>query len=338
MKDYRQPDHRLEYFAALYNLNLEQKIMPGLVYLYLPELARRYAWDEEQKLWFAFLNGMTQNPITSLRLFDQLDHVPTKDSEVSAFEDWFNKNWNTLQFDSDRLKNKRNTVSGLKSYIRLVNDHGGYQSALWDTGQSYQDCWTKAISIHGFGRLSSFSFLEYVKIMGFGSPCMDLMFDDFDGSRSHRNGALFLQGMDHLVYDKRAQNGFDGKYDNFQAMCDWLSTKSNQFLKGFTEQHQNTPDVGYFTLESCYCQFKNGFFRRRYPGVYSDMAWERIQWADERGLQALTAPFKDIREEHLPDWLRIETESKPIHRTKRAAQFAETGTPFRADRFLLGNN
>ena len=57
MKDYRLPENRHEYFTALYKMNLERGVMPGLVYLYLPELARRYSWNAEQKLWFAFLNG-----------------------------------------------------------------------------------------------------------------------------------------------------------------------------------------------------------------------------------------------------------------------------------------
>ena len=62
--DYRITENRRKYFDALYKMNLTYGVMPGLVYLYMPELARRYGWDAEQRLWFAFLNGLTQNPIT----------------------------------------------------------------------------------------------------------------------------------------------------------------------------------------------------------------------------------------------------------------------------------
>ena len=41
MKDYRLVPNRREYFEALYRMNLEHGVMPGLVYLYMPELARR---------------------------------------------------------------------------------------------------------------------------------------------------------------------------------------------------------------------------------------------------------------------------------------------------------
>ncbi|MGI9141973.1 MAG: hypothetical protein ACR2IJ_02175 [Fluviibacter sp.] len=334
MKDYRLNENRLEYFTALYKMNLEQRVMPGLVYLYMPKLAEYYRWDDEQKLWFATLNGFTQNPITSLRIFDQLPECPPAGAALSNFDAWFNANWDTLNFDSDRLKNKRNTVAGIKSYAQLVSEHGGFQTLLWSPEQSYADAWGRASSVHSFGRLSTFSYLEYVRIMGWGVQCHDLMFEDFDGSRSHRNGALFLQGADTLVYDKRSGNEFNGKYDNFPHMCSWLTEKSNEFLRGFVTQHPDTPDVGYFTLESQYCQFKNGFFRRRYPGVYADMAWDRIKWYDERNMTHYTELFKAIRAANLPDWLREECEPKPLERAKKAAQFADTGLPYRAEYFL----
>ena len=89
-KDYRLPENRKEYFTALYKMNLEHGVMPGLVYLYMPELARRYGWDAEQKLWFAFLNGLTQNPITSLRLLTRLPMVPPASAQLTHFNDWFN--------------------------------------------------------------------------------------------------------------------------------------------------------------------------------------------------------------------------------------------------------
>ena len=333
-KDYRLKENRLEYFTALYKMNLEHGVMPGLVYLYMPKLAEHYSWDTEQKLWFATLNGFTQNPITSLRLFEQLPECPPAGAALSRFDTWFNDNWETLNFDDDRRKNKRNTVAGIKSYAQLVADHGGTQALLWRPEQSYAEAWGKANSVHSFGRLSTFSYLEYLRIMGFGAQCTDLMFEDFDGSRSHRNGALFLQGADALVYDKRSGNEFNGKYDNFKPMCNWLLDESNKFLRGFNAEYPDVPDAGYFTLESQYCQFKNGFFKRRYPGVYADMANDRIKWYEERGFYEYTAPFKVIRQDFLPEWLREECDPKPLERAKKASLFADTGTPYRAEHFL----
>ena len=331
--DHRTKENRYAYFDKLYRLNLEYGIMPGLVYLYMPELARRYGWDAEQRLWFAFLNGLTQNPITSLQLFDRLPVVPPASAGLNSFTEWFNTHWDTLQFDTDRRYQKRDTVQAIKTYAALVEQHGSQVDML--TGKSYEDLWKLVREgYYSFGRLSSFSYLEYVHLNGFGADCDNMLFEDKSGSKSHRNGILFLLGFDHLVWDKRADNGFEGKYENFKTMCSWLNEQADDFLIGFSEAHPDTPNVSRYTLESNLCTFKNHFFGRRYPGVYADMAWERILWADERGQSAFTEVFKDMRSQLLPTWLRAECESEPLSIKSKAAMFPDTGLPYRGEHFL----
>jgi hypothetical protein len=333
MKDYRLPENRREYFTALYKMNLEYGVMPGLVYLYMPELARRYNWDAEQKLWFAFLNGLTQNPITSLRLFDQLPAVPPAGAALTKFEEWFNAEWDTLQFDTDRRYQKKDTLPAIKTYAALVEASGSQQTML--TG-AYAELWSHVRdSYFSFGRLSSFSYLEYVHLNGFGADCDDLLFSDKSGSKSHRNGMLFLIGKDELVWDKRLPNGQEGNYPKFNLMCGFLAAEADKFVDNFKAANPDTPNAGRFTLESNLCTFKNHFFGRRYPGVYADMAWERIEWAEARGQGAYAEVFKDIRAELLPAWLRWECEEDRGASLKdRAARFPNTGSPFRAGYFL----
>lgn len=333
MTDYRLPQNRAVYFDKLYKLNLEHGIMPGLVYLYMPELARRYDWDAEQKLWFAFLNGLTQNPITSLRLFDQLPAVPPAGAALSKFTDWFNAEWDTLQFDTDRRYQKRDTVEAIKTYAKLVEEFGSQEAML--TGKPYSELWNIVRNrYYSFGRLSSFSYLEYVYLNGFGADCDDLIFADKSGSKSHRNGMLFLLGFDNLVWDKRLDNGQDGNYPDFKKMCGWLTTESEKHLEQFKLTHPDLKHAGKFTMESNLCTFKNHFFGRRYPGVYADMAQERIEWADARDQGAYTEVFKDMRAELLPEWLRAECEDDRFTIKANAAVFPETGLPFRAEYFL----
>lgn len=331
MKDYRQLDNRREYFDSLYKMNLQHGVMPGLVYLYMPELAKRYNWDAEQKLWFAFLNGMTQNPITSLRLFTRLPSVPPADATLVNFEAWFNAEWDTLQFDTDRRYQKKDTAEAIRRYAALVAMHGTQESLLTGT---YEQLWKLVYeNYHGFGRLSSFSYLEYVKIMGYGADCDDLLFGDKSGSKSHRNGMLLLLGKDELVWDKRLPNGQDGNYPEFGKMCGWLASQSDAHLKEFYTTYYPHWAVSRFTFESNLCTFKNHFFGRRYPGVYADMAQERIEWADARGQSAYTAVFKDMRTA-LPDWLRVECGGEKLTINQKAAVFPETGAPYRAEHFL----
>ena len=332
MIDYRLKENRLDYFEALYRMNLTNGVMPGLVYLYMPTLAKTYSWDSEQKLWFAFLNGMTQNPITSLRLFNQLPEVPPAEATLAKFDEWFNAEWPTLQFDTDRRYGKKETVLAIKSYAKIISEYGSQENLFKSDNFSF--LWGVTSNFHSFGRLTTFSYLEYVNIMGFGADCNDLLFEDKSGSKSHRNGALILNGWDHLVHDKRMGNGFDGEYDNFKAMCSWLSADAKTKMNVFRNINPGVPNIGYFTWESNLCTFKNHFFGRRYPGVYADMAQERIVWADNVGQQKTTAIFKEMRAGLLPEWLRSECGTDKQTVKQKAAYFPETGTPYRGEYFL----
>ena len=327
--DYRLKENRVEYFTKLYSMNLEQRVMPGLVYLYMPELAKRFNWDMEQKLWFAFLNGNTQNPITSLRILDVCPNPPRNIEQLSALTEWFNTNWETLSFDTDRRYQKKEFPLAVQSYCRAMYDQGDQEKLLTGTFPELWDRVTKGF--HSFGRLATFSYLEYVKIMGAGAACDNLFLEDKSGSKSHRNGLLFLIGQDDYVWDKRQPNSHDGNYPDFKKMITWLKMEADSYLANSEIEH---PDLGYFTFESQCCAFKNGFFKRRYPGVYADMAWDRIKWYDDRGFSDLTKVFKQIREDNLPEWLREECEGYVTPRDVKASLFADTGVPFRAKFFM----
>ncbi len=330
--DYRLRENRTKYFDALYTLNLNYGVMPGLVYLYMPELAKRYNWDTEQRLWYAFLNGMTQNPITSLRLLEQLPEVPPAGAALTKFTNWFDENWETLQYDTDRRYQKKDTVEAIKSYASLL---AGFKSQEEMLTGDYQTLWKRVRDGYdSFGRLSAFSYLEYVYLNGFGADCDDLLFEDKSGSKSHRNGMMFLYGADQYVWDKRMKNDFTGDYPDFSKICDWLNTAASSYLDRYSQLNPKVSNVGNFTFESNLCTFKNHFFGRRYPGVYADMAWSRIEWAEEKGLDV--EEFKDMRSELLPTWLRAECSNNKVDINKHAAIFANTGTPFRGEHFLHG--
>lgn len=332
--DYRQPSARRFYFEALYEMNLRYGVMPGLVYLYLPQLRKRLEWSEEEALWFAFINGNTQNPITSLIIFNRLEPPPHNAGSLTRFREWFSLSWNTLQFDTDRRHQKRDFIASVERYASLVRATGS-QSALM-RHRSFEDAWSLVRDqFYSFGRLSAWSYLEFLNILDGASSPTTMMFDDVSGSKSHRNGMLFLLGMDGLVHDKRCRNDFNGKYENFTRLCSILEQSATGFLNEFRERvPMNAHHVNRFTLESQLCQFKNGFFERRYPGVYADMAWDRICWSEQRGNRLITDIFKDIRAECLPSWLRMETQVNPIPRQTAASMFVATGQPYRAEHFL----
>src|SRR5882762_10515015 len=67
--DFRKPEYRREVFLRFYEFQLKYRAHPGAVYFVLPYLYRMFRWDCEARLWFAFINGNTQNPVTSWIIF-----------------------------------------------------------------------------------------------------------------------------------------------------------------------------------------------------------------------------------------------------------------------------
>jgi hypothetical protein len=346
MTDYRTLENRGLYFNALYEMNLLNGTMPGMVYLYLPGLKHALGWDDETALWFAFLNGMTQNMLTSLRLFEKLPEPPRSASEMNAFKEWFDAEWPRLQFDTDRRYAKKETPAAIWSYRKMVSQQGhrktpthllGVTQAVALNDHDWDNLWAIASSIHSFGRLSAFSYLEYVSIAGYGAQPDTLLFDDKSGSKSHRNGMLFLMGQDKLVDDKRTgQLASEMDKASFKKMCAWLQENADIWQAIFNERQRRASNSSLmatnFTFESQLCQFKNSFFGRRYPGVYADMAWERLKWYKANvGQDRNCRLIADIYHT-LPEWLQYGDNSLPLK--ARAAMFPSTGIPYRAEHFL----
>lgn len=318
-KDYRLLENRREYFDALYRLNLEHGIMPGCVYLLFPNFKEHYNWDRETALWFGFINSLTQHPLTSLLIFKQ---IPEPTLDLSKFDVWFQENWKRLAFDTDRLKNKRNTVKALQSYTSQLKNYSSQYEML---NRDYDDLWKFCTNnFYSWGRLSAWSGTEFLHIMGAPAKPRNLLFNDFNGSRSHRNGALFLRGDDHLVFDKRANNGFDGKYEDFEGLCKILQHEAEQIILGH-------PKGDMFTYESQCCQYKNSFFRRRYPGVYVHMLMERLKKHEENwGEDEAYVLVKSIAYT-LPIWM-LKADGLTIK--ERASFFVDTGVPYNSEYFL----
>ena len=74
--DFRLPQHRREVFLRFYQFHLQYASHPGAVYYVFPFLAQKYGWGREDKLWFAYINGNTQNPVTSYLIFKRFPAEP----------------------------------------------------------------------------------------------------------------------------------------------------------------------------------------------------------------------------------------------------------------------
>jgi len=300
--DWREPKHRQEVFLDFYEFHLQYRAHPGGVYYLMPYLRNHYGWNAEQALWFAFINGNTQNPITSLILHRQ---APTP-ADAPALIKFYKANYERLAFDTDRRYHKRSLEDAVVSYINLVGDNQGqYWSQVAQRG--FSAMWNAATNISTFGRLSAYSYLEYLRITGIDFDCDTLMLDDRSGSRSHRNGLCKVMGLDEYDWHK-SNPDFDGVYP--KDLTAHLADHGNRILEIMRHRGIGQPwftDVSNFTLESALCTYKSWHRpNRRYPNVYNDMMYTRILDAQKAWPEENLDVFWEARKACLPDYLRLE--------------------------------
>jgi hypothetical protein len=311
--DWRKPERRREVFHDFYEFHLRHRSHPGCVYYLMPWLRERFGWDAEQALWFAFLNGNTQNPVTSLLLHD----AGSRPSEADACVAFWNAHYKRLGWDTDRRHHKAAFERAVASYLGLLGHRT--QEEFWKIHAEggFPSAWVAAEAIESFGRLSSFSYLEYLRIMGVAVDCDRLFLDDMAGSRSHRNGLCIVTGLDHMDWHD-SNPGFDGVYD--RSVLSYLEAEGISLLGEALVRAAGRPwlrDVSYFTLESALCTYKSWHRpNRRYAGVYNDMLYDRIvsasaRWSDDpegdiRVAQFIEETFWAARADCLPAYLRLE--------------------------------
>ena len=129
---------------------------------------------------------------------------------------WFYQNYKKLAFDTDRRYFKNSFCSDVIHYKNLLNgltqvNYFNRVCVSEDPYWNFDLLWQEVlISYKHFGRLTTYSYLEYLRIAGLNIDCSNLFLDDIKGSKSHRNGLCKVLGRDDLdwhgdnvpVYDK----------------------------------------------------------------------------------------------------------------------------------------
>lgn len=322
--DFRLPQYRREVFLRAYQFHLKYGTMPGCVYFLMPWLADKHRWSFEQKLWFAFLNGNTQNPVTSWLIFRKCDRLPASAYARKCLGEWFGENYRRLEFDTDRRYHKKHFMQAVERYAVNVGDapQSNYflrvVSATRDHGEGFRRLWAAQKDFYSFGRLSMFSYCEYLRIMGINVDCDQLFLDDLQGSKSHRNGLCKVLGRDDLDWHD-SNPSFPGYSKEVIA---WLRDEAEMLLGEARQRMAREPYakyVGYFTLESQLCNFKSWFRpNRRYPNVYADMLHGRIKRAEASWGEPLSI-FWEARAACLPSRLLLENNPQDpgVHESKQ---------------------
>lgn len=314
--DFRKPEYRREVFLRFYQFHTQFKLHPGLVYLLIPHLSKRLNWTREQVLWFCFLNGNTQHPATSWLIFKRFPDFATLDT--SSLIEFFNREWKRLEFDTDRRHQKGDFPKAVKRYKALCGDNqeeyfAGFISGS-DEKQNFRSAWaTVRRDFYSFGRLSAFSYLEYLRIARVPLVCDQLFLSDINGSKSQRNGLCKVLGRDDWEWTD--ENPM--KYT--REMIAYLEDEGAKLLADAQGRYPSF-DTNYFTLESALCAYKNWFRGHRYPGIYADMFYERVTKAERRWPEEDFGMFWDAYRT-LPAYVQSETGVSKEKQTR----FRDTG-------------
>ena len=309
-KDWRKPEYREEAFLRFYGLHLKYRAHPGLVYSWLPAIADELDMTPDQKRWLVWLNGNTQNPVTTWLL---LRVAPEPGDWRKAVEFW-EENYRLLDWDIDRRYHKSKFGEATADWAAR-----GGATAPWPTGVgAWSDAWEYAVSWKYMGRLSGWSMLEYAKILFPEVPDSSSMLLEDNGSRSHRNGLAVVSGspIEAAYWDKPDYT--DSDLVDFELLAADLLDR--------VDPH---PDATRLTLESALCTYKSWHKpRRRYAGVYADMGYERLNRVAERWPDVDLSLFWAARQRDLPWYWRLEdTVGDAGLAAAKQNHYLETGQP-----------
>jgi hypothetical protein len=331
--DFRRPEYRREVFLRFYEFHSKYQSHPGAVYYAFPYIFEFYAFTTEQKYWFCYLNGLCQNVLTTWELFSFMPKLP--------YEAKDRDNYTKFGWDTDRRYVKNQFEKCVESYIKelggksqeeyfneICNTANNLLTEQYRARRNFDKLWAKVIgNFYLFGRLSTFSYLEYLKIAGLPIECSNLFIYDIDGSKSHRNGLCKVLGRDDLDWHDTLNPEFKG-YTDGQLI--WLESEGERLLQ---EAKDRGIDASYFTLESTLCNYKSWHRKnRRYPNVYNDMFYDRIlkneaAWGRRNDL------FRRIRQECLPKHLRVEDNpGDPGLKPAKQNHYLNTGQVIMMDR------
>lgn len=306
--DFRHQENRREVFLRFYEFHLKYRAHAGAIYYAFPYIFQHLKMDTEQKLWFTFINGCSQNVITTYLIFEAFPDFHSLD--INEFRKWYRLHYSKLGWDTDRRYEKNKLEDCIIDYKKNIGNQSQesffkqfQQSStpfdnfniLWDVVRT---------NFKSFGRLATFSYLEYLRLAGVYIDCPTLFLDDIQGSKSHRNGLCKVLGRDDLDWYKN-----DVTYD--QKTIDWL-TEEAALLLNEAAQRFSHPDLSYFTLETTLCCYKSWHRKnRRYPNVYNDMFHDRIKYAQRQWKEKDKFNlFWECRRASLPKHLLLEYNPK----------------------------
>jgi len=321
--DYRLQENRRESFIKWYAWSLQYKDCDPAVWM-TNYLNQRYEHNSEQRLWFAWLYGNTYYLPTAFILLNEFP-----DFELATYDrmnEWNTENYKRLRYQNDTKWSKGHLPDMFKSYAEFVGDKTQEEALSEHYGDTEEQTFDNLYGVikdkfYKFGRYSAWFYLQHLySTCNVPAVPSTLLFNDYSGSRSHRNGFCFALGKDDW-YDKKLS----------ASEYEWLESQAKELLIEMQDRFKSlTSDINPYTMETALCAYKKVYRIRdgRYLGYYNDRVAEEIRRVEQDSWDGIEwRVLWDARNETLDKELSV---SKMIDKGKMSA-FVDEGKIARLD-------
>lgn len=273
-------------------------------YCLLIPYAEDYNLNTEERLWLAFLYGMSYSCTTAMRFSKEFPQI--KGASPKQLKKFWTEYKEELWFQPDKryLKNNDQVIPAIKSIHKLVRFFGSledYMLPLLDQGfdATYKDILKRW---DFFGPMGAYLFFDALYGL-----CPEL-YSDPTNLDWKNCGKTVPEGMAHLLgLDDQALHETPFDFDRFNKNVDMLSQRFNQ------------PKI---IVESTLCAFRKLFKGSRYVGYYADRQLEEcFATAEFFGLDDIW----DYRARSIPEHLRGEANNWSGIRKQKCKDFLKYG-------------
>jgi len=275
--DYRELSQRREGFLQWWLLSTEALDVDPSMWM-MRYLNNRFEHNTEEKYWFAWLFHTYLLP-TSWVLKQEFPDEEL--ASVERFEAFVNENYARIRHEKDTKWSRGHLAAMYASYHQWVGANTQEQKfnelcqgspeenfwVLWDLVKK---------NFFKFGRYTTFFYLQTLKsTCGLNIDCPTLFLNDYEGSKSHRNGLCFAAGKDDWVNQKLTI----GKYNWLEGFGADLVKEAKDRWPKYADEFDN------FTLETVLCSYKKLYrtANGRYINYYNDRVSEQIAKAESDG-------------------------------------------------------
>lgn len=295
----RLDDKRIDDFVKWFGESVKIEDCDPALYM-INYFFDRFEFNLEQKYWLSWIYGTTYHFPTSYIIWNEFPDMSLVG--IDRLKNWNNENYKRLRYQVDTKWNKGHLPAQFESYKNWVgNDsqHDRIQSLLTnDPKTNFNIMWKEAKSWHKFGRYSAWFYLQTIKhCVGVNMEPDSLMLEDFEGSRSHRNGLCYALGKDDLKDKKLTPT----QLKDFTYFAEYLLAETKSKYPKLKKK------LDYFAMETCLCSFKKLFrtSRGRYLGYYHDRQAEEIKQVQQDGWIGINwKPLWECRSENIkPQYL-----------------------------------